>query len=87
VQLEQQLAQASRLEAIGRLTAASRTTSTTCSPSSSAAASCCRKRWRSDAELGELARTAWPPRTGGAELTSQLLAFSRRQPLDPRPST
>ncbi len=68
--------------------AASRTTSTTCSPASPAASSCCRRRI-AQGRLDELDRyvdAAQGAAKRAAALTHRLLAFSRRQTLDPKPT-
>ena len=67
----------------GSSPAASRTTSTTCSRSSSAISKCCETRIN-DARQLELLKEARETAEHGAQLTERLLAFGRRQPLQPR---
>ena len=68
--------------------AASPTTSTTCSPASSARSTCCRRRVAAKAGSATSSATPRGRQTSAnraAALTHRLLAFSRRQPLDPKP--
>ena len=67
--------------------AASRTTSTTCCTASSARSTCCRRAWRRAGWTTSTAITARRMTSAkrAAALTHRLLAFSRRQPLDPKP--
>jgi PAS domain S-box-containing protein len=85
VQLEQQLAQASRLEAIGRLTGGIAHDFNNLLTIVLGSCEALAEALAADPDLGELARTSLAAAERGAELTGQLLAFSRKQPLDPRP--
>jgi PAS domain S-box-containing protein len=82
--IDQQLAQAQKMEAIGNLTGGMAHDFNNLLGVVIGNLDLLRERHGSDPALDELAREALDAATRGADLTRGLLAFARRQPLQPR---
>ena len=84
VQLEERLRQSQKLEAVGQLTGGIAHDFNNLLTVILGNAELLREALRKDPDLGMLAEMTGTAAERGAELTRRLLAFSRRQPLEPR---
>jgi PAS domain S-box-containing protein len=84
-QLEEKLRQAQKMEVVGQLTGGVSHDFNNLLTIILGNAEILEDELSTHPELQELARMSLGAALRGAELTSQLLAFSRKQPLDPRP--